>query len=323
MENKPTHIALYTLIGRFERVKQALTIHFAGMTKELMESGIENSVERLAIRLKDDSEIELNINAGPDFIAQHITGMYNFFSRVECENQKLRQSVLNQIGAFNCVVGGSFTQDSNEDSANYIIKALFAAAKDLNALVLLPDMRLFSAEGRLVFSARGESDFDEYIPVGNADFIDSRAEESPGDAARRERSITILEVKGIPYLSRLRAAALESEAALPSPEEIARRLFAMFGVCVYCEIRSGGQVAVFRHWHERYGAVPDLVGSDVWELELRGKEPVKDNAGAAALASEQFAFCYDIVMQAGEGFDSIRGLANSLRGSSSLYFWWD
>jgi hypothetical protein len=83
------------------------------------------------------------------------------------------------------------------------------------------------------------------------------------------------------------------------------------------------QVAVFRRWHERYGAVPDLVSYDVWELELRGKAPVNDNAGAEALAREQFAFCYDIVMQAGEDYDSIRGLANRLRGSSAWYFWWD
>jgi hypothetical protein len=83
------------------------------------------------------------------------------------------------------------------------------------------------------------------------------------------------------------------------------------------------QTAVFRLWYERYGAVPDLVSYDVWEMELRGKEPVKDNAGAEALAKEQFAFCYDIVMQAGEGYDSIRGLANHLKGSATWYFWWD
>jgi hypothetical protein len=83
------------------------------------------------------------------------------------------------------------------------------------------------------------------------------------------------------------------------------------------------QVAVFRRWHERYGAVPDLVSYDVWELELRGKEALKDNANAEALAREQFAFCYDIVMQAAGGYNSIRGLANRLRGSSVWYFWWD
>jgi hypothetical protein len=83
------------------------------------------------------------------------------------------------------------------------------------------------------------------------------------------------------------------------------------------------QVAVFRRWHEKYGAVPVLVTYDEWELELRGKEPVKENADAEVPAKEQFAFCYDIVMQAAKGYDSIRGLANQLRGSTFWYFWWD
>jgi hypothetical protein len=80
------------------------------------------------------------------------------------------------------------------------------------------------------------------------------------------------------------------------------------------------QVAVFRRWHEQYGAVPGAVSYDEWELTLRGKDPVGDNAGAEALAKEHFAFCYDIVMQA---FGSIRRLANRLRGSATWYFWWD
>jgi hypothetical protein len=84
------------------------------------------------------------------------------------------------------------------------------------------------------------------------------------------------------------------------------------------------QVAVFRRWYERYGAAAALVSYDVWEMELRDKEPVKDDEGAEALAKEQFAFCYDIVMQAfGQAFCSVRGLASRLRGSSAWYFWWD
>jgi len=32
-----------------------------------------------------------------------------------------------------------------------------------------------------------------------------------------------------------------AEAVCRQPEEIARRLIAMFGVCVYCEVHSGGE----------------------------------------------------------------------------------
>ncbi|MBP1995540.1 DUF4253 domain-containing protein [Paenibacillus eucommiae] len=81
------------------------------------------------------------------------------------------------------------------------------------------------------------------------------------------------------------------------------------------------QMAVFRRWHQKYGAVPGLVTYENWELELTN--PPKSEVEAEILAKEQFAFCYDIVMQAGKGGDSIRALASQLKGSTAWYFWWD
>jgi len=66
-------------------------------------------------------------------------------------------------------------------------------------------------------------------------------EEMPADTARRERSIAVLEEKGVPYLQQLYVVVPESEAVFRKPEEVARRLLAMFGVCVYSEARSGGE----------------------------------------------------------------------------------
>jgi hypothetical protein len=80
-------------------------------------------------------------------------------------------------------------------------------------------------------------------------------------------------------------------------------------------------VAVFRYWFEKYGAVPALVTYDVWELAL-SNPPLTDEE-AELLAKEHFAFCYDIIMQANEGFDTIRARASCLKGSRSWYFWWD
>jgi hypothetical protein len=169
--------------------------------------------------------------------------MRNFFAQVpvSCENQNVRESVLRQIQVFNCMAGSTFELDDNEDRTNYIINSMLAAAGEINALVLMPDMRLFSAEGKLVYSSEGKSDFEEYTPIANADFLDSRFEESPADIARRARSIAVLEEKGIPYLPQLYVAVPEAEAKPRSAEEIAKRLLAMFGVCVYSEARGGGE----------------------------------------------------------------------------------
>ena len=81
------------------------------------------------------------------------------------------------------------------------------------------------------------------------------------------------------------------------------------------------QVAVFKYWHEKYGAVPGVVTGANWEMELTN--PPMTDAEAEALAEEQFAFCEDIVVQAGSGWDTIRAQASTLKGSTTWYFWWD
>ena len=81
------------------------------------------------------------------------------------------------------------------------------------------------------------------------------------------------------------------------------------------------QTAVFKYWHEKYGAAPGVVTYDNWEMELT--EPPMTNEDAEALAKEHFAFCYDVIMQAGKGQDTIRARASALKSSTTWYFWWD
>jgi hypothetical protein len=78
------------------------------------------------------------------------------------------------------------------------------------------------------------------------------------------------------------------------------------------------QVAVFRYWHEKYGAVPAVVAYDTWQMTVT--KPPSAEEEAEALAKEQFAFCADIVTQ---GTDTIRGLASGLLNSPMWFFWWD
>ena len=66
-------------------------------------------------------------------------------------------------------------------------------------------------------------------------------EEMPADTARRERSISVLKEKGIPYMPQLYVIVPEAEALVRTPEEISRRVLTMFGVCVYSEARGGGE----------------------------------------------------------------------------------
>lgn len=78
------------------------------------------------------------------------------------------------------------------------------------------------------------------------------------------------------------------------------------------------QLAFFKRWHERYGAVVTAVAGDVIEFQL--SNPPQSFSEARKLAEEQFVYCTDIVHQ---GVGSVDNLATTLRGARNWYFWWD
>ncbi|QCJ45340.1 DUF4253 domain-containing protein [Bacillus sp. S3] len=78
------------------------------------------------------------------------------------------------------------------------------------------------------------------------------------------------------------------------------------------------QVAVFKHWYEKYRAIPALVTPDVWEFFI--ESPPQTQEESELLAWEQFGFCGDIVWQ---GVGTVNSLAGTLFNSPTWYFWWD
>lgn len=229
------NITLYTVIGNPERIVTAIRECFKEMTKEIIpEDG------KIILMLLDDTSIDFNINHQkdkPDFIASHTMGMANYFASVVTPLEELKENVLRQILVFNCVTGITFAVDENEDRTNYIINCLFAIATDVNGFLLYPTMQIFTKEGQLLFSMKGESQLTAFTPIGNADLLDeNRPEEAQADVERRLRSIALLEARSIPYMELLRSEALESEVRMRSREEMVKRAAALFAVAIYSEL---------------------------------------------------------------------------------------
>jgi hypothetical protein len=81
---------------------------------------------------------------------------------------------------------------------------------------------------------------------------------------------------------------------------------------------SAVHVALFRRWHERWGAEVFGLSGDVAEMIVT--RPPRDRAAALALADEQALYAYDVVAQ---GVESVEALAAIHLGGTSWYFWWD
>ena len=242
------NVTLYTVIGDPNRIVKAIQERFKEMTEELVCKD-----ETVDLTLPDGTHVLFSIKHRqnkPDFIASHTSGMANYFSQVETPLAELKENVLRQIRVFNCVTGITFDLNDNEDRTNYILNRLFEIARDVKGFLLYPSMQIFTGEGKLLFSTKGESQLTGFIPVGNADLLDgNRPEEAQADVERRLRSIALLEDKHIPYMEYLRSEALESEVHLRSRKEMVQRAAALFAVAVYSEVMlsegSGREEALF------------------------------------------------------------------------------
>ncbi len=229
------NLTLYTVIGDFDRVAQAMENRFREVTK--MFNPDDN---RWMLVLQDDSVIRCSMmqtKDEPERVNEHTDGMAGFFSRVETELTDIKEQVLRQIACFNCIVGIEFETDENRDRTNYIVNSIFDVANDINGFVLYPSMSLFDGKGKLLFSAKGESEYETFLPVANTDLLEvGRPEVSDIDQYRKERSIVRLKEEGVPYIEHLPSEVLDSEAVIRNPEEISRRAIALFAVALYSEV---------------------------------------------------------------------------------------
>lgn len=108
---------------------------------------------------------------------------------------------------------------------------------DVNGFLLYPSMQIYTQEGKLLFSIKGESQLTEFIPIANADLLDgNRPQESPADMKRRLRSNAQLKARNIPYMEQLPCEVLESKVQMRSREEMVERAAALFAVAVYSEV---------------------------------------------------------------------------------------
>lgn len=78
------------------------------------------------------------------------------------------------------------------------------------------------------------------------------------------------------------------------------------------------QVAVWREWGRRYGAVPACITSDV--IECAVARPPQSRDEAFRLATEQWMYCEDIVSQ---GTETVEYLVQTLLRAPAWFFWWD
>lgn len=192
-------LTLYTAIGNPKRIPEAIQKQFQEATSDL-----QSGPDEIQLTLPDNSMIHFNLSHQqdkPEFIKNHIGGMANFFSQAETGQVELKRNVIRQIQRFNCVTGITFYLNEQEERTRFILEAIYRIAKEIQGFILYPGMQIHTSEGKLLFSAKGESEFTDFHPITNADLLEMS----------------------------------QSQASIKSREEMVQRAVALFTVSVYSE----------------------------------------------------------------------------------------
>lgn len=229
------NITLYTAIGRNKDIPQIISDTFSQVLKKA-ELGSNGENKKLLITFKDNTTMEFFINREKDFMDEHLESMVNFYSQNDMEDKNLQEQILKQISIFNCCIGCRFVPNDVKKRTDVIISSVFIAAQKLNGFLFMPDNCLYDAKGKMLISPEGKSEFTEFAPIANSDILDRDVEEKECDIERRERSIEKLKERDIPFIPKLKSSIMEEEAILRKPQEVAKRLSALFGVCIFSEV---------------------------------------------------------------------------------------
>ena len=231
-------LTVYACRGDMGVIPERIQKAFGPLQKSFSQVGPDH----FQMLLTDGSAMDFHIKTDAAETGAQAAGMMNFFAQARLANQEVQKAALAQKRLFNCIVGIGFQVNGDEARTEAVQRAVFGLADLLAGFVLTPQFYLFHADGRLLLSIDGKTDFESFNPVADASFLErGRAEETQADTERKARSIAACRDRGIPCIEHLRAAVMESECRIPAPEKILGRAVAVFAACVRSEALTNGQ----------------------------------------------------------------------------------
>ncbi len=165
------------------------------------------------------------------------------FMQVKTEHADVRLNLFYQLGLAKSFIPVSFVQP--DDDFAEVEDLLIGLLPRLLGVMLIQDEpgAVYcggeDGERRLVLTETGASDFDKYLPR-TGPLLETLYPDLPEEQRRRRgRSRAVLEAYGIFVPNWYPVIEAEGEAHVRTPEEIARRAFALVSVALYSECLVG------------------------------------------------------------------------------------
>lgn len=188
--------------------------------------------------LQDDTEVKMHVMDEQTEVAEQAKGMVRYFAQAPLENETVKMAVLQQISLFSCIVGISFSLNDDQERTQFLMETVYELAEDLTAFVLYPNMYLYDADGKLLISIDGKTDFTVFSPKASSTILERDVKPTEADILRIQKNKARLQEQNIPYMEHLQAAVYETECHVWDKENIIHRLAAIFACCVVAEVHS-------------------------------------------------------------------------------------
>lgn len=242
------HCTIYVSIQQCEQVVAAIVEAFQDQLVEV--STDERTVTVTDKKWFSKSKITFNLmceDDDPEAFLDMKKGMFGYFAQIETTHEQVQKKLLHQITALNVAVGIVASKEIDEK----MFASIMAIAEEVYGIIFLPTGDMLDKQGRLILNTSGESEVDDFLVTVSAELIDGHIQPSPSGEARKERSIKLLQERGIPYIPHLPVIVGDEDVVIRSKEEIVQRAIALCLIAVYAGgIAENGQIKEEREFIE-------------------------------------------------------------------------
>lgn len=186
------------------------------------------------IIIRVDSE-----ESSPDYFFNNIPGMMHMYDQIEFQEEHLKKMVLAQISVINTIIAIETKKDYSDEYVELFLKLL----NEVNGIGFIPDRTLIGKDGKVIVFPDGSSGPSEFTSQACTNKIRGQNSTSTDGEKRKQKSISYLQDKGIPYIEGLPQLPPLTSIQLRSREEITKRAVALLIVIQYaCDVAQEGDL---------------------------------------------------------------------------------
>ena len=224
-ENAQKSVSVW-MYGYVEEREIAMTLIRTGIISAFR--SVSEDEAGFSCRLTQDASVKVSISTNPENVTAQAGYLLSRFQNTYLSERDVKNAALMQIEVFNAFAEFTLSPPYNESDIQLLTNAVYKIAESVCGFVLNEKAELYRWDQKLLISEDGRTDFTEFMPIRRSSEAVSKADSEAADAQRRLKSIEILKKHGVDVPAEMPVQLPESQAKLREPEEVVKRLTALF-----------------------------------------------------------------------------------------------